>query len=178
MYTRYCFSRSNFLVEFVAGIGGALVSGVPGVIVGSFYGSVYPEIGWGGLTGEPAAGMLGLLISATVGGWLMVYFIGQMIHDHRSGLVSFIGSITGMVAAIFLFDYSYQPWFTLFVLTLPIVAAAFGYNLPIPRAIQPQPLVDDHILPTEPLPVSVKKVRAVPLRIRRTPRKSVKKTLE
>lgn len=133
MYTRYCFSRSNFLVELVAGLGGALLCGVPGVIVGSFYGSVYPEIMWGGLKGEPAAGMLGLLVASAVGGWMMVYVIGQLIHDHRSGLVSFFGTVLGMVVAVFLFDYSFQPWFTVFVLVLPVVGAAFGYNLPVPR---------------------------------------------
>jgi hypothetical protein len=133
MYSRYCFSRSNFLIELVAGIGGAFLCGVPGIIIGSFYGSVYPEISWGGLTGEAAGGMLGLLLSAAVGGWLMVYFFGQLIHDHRSGIVSFAGAVLGTVTAIFLFDYSYQSWFTVFILMLPAIVAAFGYNLPVVR---------------------------------------------
>jgi hypothetical protein len=134
MYTRYCFSRSNFLIEFIAGVGGAFFCGVPGVVVGSFFGSVYPTLYWGGLTGESAAGMLGLLLASTVGGWLMVYIIGQLIHDHRSGLVSFLGSIASMIVVIFLFDYSYQYWFTALLLFLPVFAAALGYNLPVPMA--------------------------------------------
>lgn len=132
MYTRYCFSRSNFLIELVAGLGGALLCGVPGVIVGSFYGSVYPEISWGGLQGEPAAGMFGLLLASTVGGWLMVYVTGQLIHHHRSGFISFCGALFGLMSAIFLFDYSVEPWLSVCVLLLPVVTAVFGYNLPMP----------------------------------------------
>ncbi len=170
MYTQYCFSRSNFLVELVAGLGGALLCGVPGVIVGSFYGSVYPEIVWGGLRGEPAAGMLGLLFASTVGGWLMVYGVGQLIHDHRSGLVSWCGAVLGMIAAIYVFDYSYQPWFTTVVLVLPVLGAAFGYNLPVPRNIHVSAPAAV-LLP----PVSPRALALDDSKPRRAPRKRTKK---
>jgi hypothetical protein len=65
----------------------------------------------------------------------MVYIIGQLIHDHRSGLVSWCGALLGSFVAVYLFDYSYQPWVTVLVLALPIFFAAFGYNLPVPRTI-------------------------------------------
>jgi hypothetical protein len=134
MMTRYYFSRSNFLVECVAGLGGALLCGVPGVIVGSFYGSVYPTLQWGNLFAESAGGMFGLLYGITIGGWLMVYLMGQIVHDHRSGYLSFISALIGASVTILLFDVSLPAIITALILAFPVLAAAFGYNLPWPRA--------------------------------------------
>lgn len=137
--TRYYFSRSNFFVECIAGLGGALLCGVPGMIVGSFYGSVYPNLQWGNLRAESAGGMFGLLYGITIGGWLMVYLIGQLVHDHRSGYLSFLSALVGASVTILIFDVSLPAFVTALVLVLPVLAAAFGYNLPWPRSLVATP---------------------------------------
>lgn len=133
-HSSYCFSHHNFLIELIAGIGGAFLVGVPGVILGSFFGSVYSDsLVWGKLAGEQAGGMLGLVVGLAVGGWLLVYLMGQIIHDHRSGIVSFIATILGLFMAFFMYDSSFPALLAFVILMLPVIGATLGYNLPVER---------------------------------------------
>ncbi len=127
------FTRYNFLVELIAGAGGALLVGVPGLVVGSYLGFVYDTLWWAGWSGESAGALLGLLIGSAIGGWSTVYFAGQLIHDERSGVVSFTAALAGLVVSIFLFDSSLAPLPALTLLSLPLFAATLGYNLTIPH---------------------------------------------